>query len=93
MALGYYIDQMSINGRTVNALITLRNAYDVIESFASFIRLHDPEEGSSVDPLVEKFGYTVEEATILRDVFLGLDQARVDNEEIFAKARKITGLE
>lgn len=89
--LGYYVDQNSLNGRAGQTALELRNAFGRVESVSAF--LANKPIVSGVDPLVESFGYTADEAYALRHFFESMNQIRLDNAALFNIGRKMTGLE
>jgi hypothetical protein len=90
MAVGFDVSKATLDQKAAQAVIAVRSAFDKVENVAKWLANH-PSDGT--DPLVELFGYTVDEAYVLRVFFETLDSVRVVNSSTFDLGRKLTGLE
>jgi hypothetical protein len=89
--LGYYVDKGTIDQKSGQAVLTLRQGFDQVQNVTKFLANHP--KVNNVDPLVSEFGYTADEAYVLRLFFETMDQLRTANAATFDIGRKITGLE
>lgn len=88
---GIPVTRDTIDVRAGEAIMTLRKAFCQIRTIALFLANH-PGAGET-DPLVVDYGYTQDEAYLLRLVFEHFDSTRVAEEDMLLTARKLTGLE
>lgn len=92
MGLGLEVNKTILDNKAAEAVLQLRSGLDKHESIAAWLANHPIVD--SVDPLtVEPFGYTADEAYALRFYFEGVDAIRVNNPNLIATGRKMTGLE
>lgn len=89
--LGYGVDRNALNLKSADAVMTLRLAFSKVESIAKWLA-NNPKVGD-VDPLVEEFEYTEDEAYVLRHFFGTFNNVRLSNAEMFDVGRAMTGLE
>lgn len=88
---GLDVNRNLLDMRAADAVLQVRNAFDRVESVAKWLVNTPSVEG--VDPLVADFGYTEDEAYLIRYVFETLENLRVSNAALSETARKLTGLE
>jgi len=88
--LGNEVSVYTLNNTVASAAINLREAFDKIETIAKWLENH-PNDGGN-DPLVNQFGYSADEAYVLRVYFETLNTVRINNEATFELGRKMTGL-
>jgi hypothetical protein len=91
MGLGLEVSKQSLDMTAAQAVLDLRRALDKHESIASWLSNQPVVDG--VDPLIEQFGYSVDEAYALRMYFEGVENIRVNNPSLISVGRKMTGLE
>ncbi|QZE10592.1 hypothetical protein SEA_BILO_17 [Streptomyces phage Bilo] len=91
MGLGLEVSKPVLDMTVAQAVLELRRALDKHEAIAAWLANHPVTNG--VDPLTEDFGYTVDEAYVLRFYFEGVDAIRVANPNLISTGRKMTGLE
>jgi hypothetical protein len=91
VSLGYEVNQDILNAKCADAVIKLRSAFDGIENIAKWLA-NNPSDGTN-DPLVNEFGYTADEAYVIRIFFETFDSVRTANTSTFDIGRKMTGLE
>lgn len=89
--LGYGVDKSTLNHKSADAVIALRVAFDKVETLAKWLTNHPKE--NDIDPLVEEFAYTDDEAYALRLFFETFDSIRKNNASTFDVGRAMTGLE
>lgn len=89
--LGVDVSQYTINAKASDAVMSLRLAFDKVETFSKWLALNPntPE----TDPLVEKFGFTVDEAYLLRLFFQNFETVRLETAAQLEIGRNMTGLE
>lgn len=88
---GIGVNRTSIDARTSEAIITLRSAFEKIQNVTKFLS-NIPVVGG-VDPLVDVYGYTTDEAYAIRVAFEGFDAGRIGLAYSFDVGSKLTGLE
>jgi hypothetical protein len=88
--LGLPVTQETLNYQAPQAVLALHAAFEKIEIIATWLANHP---SGQTDPLVTDFGYTVDEAYILRFYFETFDAVREANLTTFDIGRKMTGLE
>lgn len=88
---GIPVNRDTIDVRAGEAIMTLRRAFGQVRTVALFLSNH-PGAGAT-DPLVVDYGYTEDEAYLIRLVFEHFDATRVNEEDMLLTARKLTGLE
>ncbi|QEQ93885.1 hypothetical protein SEA_KARDASHIAN_20 [Streptomyces phage Kardashian] len=95
MALGYYVDQGTINQKSGQTALALRSAFDQVAAMSAFLANNPNPGGGEADPLTAKYGYTEDEAYALRVFVEGWDAIRKGQtaQELFTTGRKLTGLE
>lgn len=91
MGLGLEVSKPILDMKAAQAVLELRSALDKTEAIASWLANHPVVDG--VDPLIAEYGYTADEAYILRFYFEGVDAIRVNNPNLISTGRKMTGLE
>ena len=91
MGLGLEVSKPVLDMKAAQAVLQLRAALDAHETVAAWLGNHPVVE--AVDPLIEEFGYTADEAYVLRFYFEGVDQIRTANPNLISTGRKMTGLE
>jgi len=91
MSIGLEVDKGSLDNKTAQAVLEMRNAFEKVESIAKWLA-NNPVI-NTVDPLIEVYGYNVDEAYVLRFYFEGVDALRVNNLNLLETGRKMTGLE
>lgn len=91
MSLGYEVNKQVLDAKLAQASLMVRHAFDQVESVAKWLINHPV--ANAVDPLVEEFGYSVDEAYAVRIYFETLDGVRTANTSTFDTGRKMTGLE
>lgn len=88
---GNEVNRSVIDIRTGEAVLSLRAAFDRVENVAKFLA-NNPSDGAN-DPLITTFGYTADEAYVIRLVFQSFESIRISNANTFDIARKLTGLD
>lgn len=93
MPLGYEVNKGILDQKAGEAVLSLRAALDQIENVAGWLN-NNPNEGATpeTDPLVTDFGYTTDEAYVLRIFFETVSQLRIANASVIEIGRKMTGL-
>lgn len=92
MTLGYEVNKGTLDMKVADAVMSVRNALDKVEAVAAWLANHPAVD--SVDPLTEPpFGYTADEAYVIRVYFESVESLRVNNQNISDIGRKMTGLE
>lgn len=91
MALGLEVSKPILDMKAAQAVLQMRSAFDMTESIAKWLQNHPVLE--AVDPLVNEFGYTSDEAYTIRQYFEGFDAIRINNQTLIDVGRKMTGLE
>jgi hypothetical protein len=92
MGLGLEVNKGILDVKAAQAVLELRSALDKHEAIAAWLANHPVVEG--VDPLTSaEFGYNADEAYAIRLYFEGVDALRVNNPNLIAVGRKMTGLE
>lgn len=91
MTLGYDVNKGTLDMKAASAVIELRDAFEHVETVAKWLANH-PKDGDT-EPLVIDFGYTADEAYVLRIFFETFESVRIANDNTFEIGRKITGLE
>ncbi len=93
MALGYDVSKGTLDMKAAQAVLMLRQSFDEVEAISVWLANH-PSNGTDPDPLtIDPFGYTTDEAYVLRSFFETMETVRTSNAAIFEMGRKITGLE
>lgn len=88
---GIEVNRNVIDVRTGEAIMSLRTAFRQVRNITAFLA-NNPGAGET-DPLVVEYGYTTDEAYLIRLVFEHFDGVRNANEDMLNTARKLTGLE
>lgn len=88
---GVEVSRYTIDAKSIDIVLSLRMAFDKVESFAKWLANNPVVEGA--DPLVATFNYTADEAYLIRVTFEQLEVIRTTNASTFETARKLTGLE
>ena len=91
MGIGLNVDKPTLDMNAAQAVIELRSALNKHEAIAAWLANHPVIDGT--DPLIAEFGYTTDEAYILRMYFEGVDAIRVANPNLISTGRKMTGLQ
>lgn len=91
MPIGYEVNASIFNTKVAEAVLAMRSALSKVEGIAAWLTNNPVVDG--VDPLVADFGYTADEAYAARIYFETVDGIRVNNTNITAIGRKMTGLE
>lgn len=90
MTVGYEVNKGILDMKVAQAAQELRHAFSMAESIAAWLA-NNPNSGT--DPLISKFGYTEDEAYLIRAYFEGVETIRINNQSLAAMGRKLTGLE
>lgn len=94
MSLGFDVTKQTLDAKTAQAALRLRESFDQIETIAKWLANHpNPGPDNTNDPLVTDFGYSTDEAYVLRNYFETFDGVRTANQATFDVGRKLTGLE
>jgi hypothetical protein len=94
---GQEVARPDLDYRMSQTLVSARNVVRDLETIAAFLERAKPD-ANGVDLLVlpvdegGKFGYTEDEATLIRSTFQQLEAAKSSIEPILDKARGLTGL-
>lgn len=102
---GREVSRNELDNTMANNLVAARNAIAGLETVNAFLALH-PVGADGSDPLTQqpegdlgpmnssvgKFGYTPEEAALIRDVFGKLAQLKPAIDPVFEQAQALTGL-
>ncbi len=91
MAAGFEVSRNLLDARAGEAARDLLRVLSRAEQLARW--LADRPEQDGVDPLVADFGYTEDEAYLLRSTFTDLHALATAQSSLLARARKLTGLE
>ncbi|QBZ73581.1 hypothetical protein SEA_ROSAASANTEWAA_17 [Streptomyces phage RosaAsantewaa] len=91
MGLGLEVTKTVLDGKAAQAVLEMRSALDKTESIAKWLANHPVVD--TVDPLIAEFGYTNDEAYVLRFYFESVDNIRINNANLIDTGRKMTGLE
>lgn len=91
MGLGLEVNKATVNMKSAQAVLEMRSALEKTEAIAKW--LGNQPVVNAVDPLIAEFGFTVDEAYILRLYFESVDAIRTNNITLFDTGRKMTGLE
>ncbi|PIM65876.1 hypothetical protein CTU88_46580 [Streptomyces sp. JV178] len=92
MALGFEVSKQVLDTKAAQAVLGLREAFDVVETIAEWLANHPVID--AVDPLTtEPFGYSADEAYALRFYFGTFNGVKNANTNAFNAGRKMTGLE
>jgi hypothetical protein len=92
MSLGYDVNKGTLDMRAAQTVLMLRQSFDYVEAVSTWLANHPVVNG--VDPITQDpFGYTPDEAYVLRSFFETMESFHVANESIFEMGRKISGLE
>lgn len=92
MSLGYNVDKGTLDMKVAQATLHLRSAFEQIETIDTWLA-NNPVPNGGTDPLIETFGYTADEAYVMRLYFDTFNAVRVANASTFDVGRKMTGLE
>jgi len=87
---GISVTKDTLDFQAGETVVALRDAYVLVQRMAAFISDQQATEDS--DPLVDTYGYTKDEAYMLRMVFENLDASYEDIADVMQIARKLTGL-
>lgn len=90
MALGYEVNKGILDMKSAQAVIKLRDAFEQIEGIAKWLA---NQPNGVEEPLVVKYGYTLDEAYALRLFFETFNTVRISNAATFDVGRQMTGLE
>ena len=94
--IGYKVNKELLDVRSAEAVIAVRDAFEKVERVKNYLA-NLPQDEDGVDPLVRpvtengKFGYSADEAYLLRVVFDELSALNID--PTLEKGQKLTGLE
>jgi hypothetical protein len=91
MSLGYDVTKSVLDTKCADAVLRLRSAFDRIENIAKWLA-NNPSDGTT-DPLVSEYGYSADEAYVIRVYFETFDNVRAANASTFDIGSKMTGLE
>lgn len=91
MGLGMEVTKGILDMKSAEAVLQMRSALNRTESIAKWLAAHSASEDG--DPLVTEFGYSSDEAYILRSYFENVDAIRTNNTNLIALGYKMTGLE
>jgi hypothetical protein len=91
MSLGYDVNKGTLDMKAAQTVLQLRQAFDGVEAISAWLSNH-PSDGTN-DPLVADFGYSADEAYVLRNYFETFNGVRIANANTFDVGRKMTGLE
>lgn len=89
--VGQEVNQHTVNYKSSEAVLAFRSAFAKSETLAKWLANQPVVDGN--DPLVTAFGYTTDEAYLLRTTFEQFEALRLGNLSLFETARKLTGLE
>lgn len=87
---GIEVTKSVIDTRVAEAVLALRLAFDKIENVAKFLANNPNGE---TDPLISVYGYSADDAYLIRLVFESFESTRVNNATMFDTSRKLTGLD
>lgn len=88
---GLAVSREAIDTKTGQTVLTLRAAFDQVKNISQFLA-NNPNDGTN-DPLIDTYGYTIDEAYMIRLVFQDLEAIRTNNASTFDIASKLTGLD
>lgn len=88
---GIRVDRQTIDVRLGEAALAVRDSFERVESIQLWLADH-PGSGPQ-DPLVTSFGYTEDEAYLIRLVFEQLNTMRTEHAATLVLTHKLTGLE
>lgn len=91
MGIGLDVNKQVLDMKAAQAVLELRAALDKTEAIAKWLANHPVVSGT--DPLIADFGYTADEAYVLRLYFESVDGIRTNNSNLIDTGRKMTGLE
>lgn len=92
MALGYDVSKGILDMKAAQTVIMLRQAFDNVTAVFTWLSNHPVSNG--IDPLMQDpYGYTADEAYVLRSFFETMNTVRTQNAAAFNTAHKISGLE
>lgn len=89
---GFEVNRQTLNMKVGNTALQVREVFEKVETIFAFLGNHPTPEGGS-DPLVEDFGFNADEAYAIRLYFESLNNFRINNANVFASGRTLTGLE
>ena len=89
---GIEVTRQTIDMKIGQSLMTLRSGLDQCDSVAIWLS-NTPAPTPEEDPLVVTFGYTEDEAYLIRLVFQEISTLRTAAAVLNSNARKLTGLE
>lgn len=87
---GIEVTRAVMDVRLGEAGLSVRGAFDKVEHIFDFLQ-NNPN--GATDPLVDTYGYTTDEAYLIRVTFENLMALKNNNSSVFANLSKLTGLE
>ena len=87
---GFQVGKDLLDQKAGEAVLALRSAFARAETVAAW--LADTPVTSEGDPLITEFGYSADEAYLLRSTFQELGDVAENTAPIMVVARKLTGL-
>lgn len=91
---GMQVDRFMLDSKAADAVLDLRRAFDKVEHIAKWLTNNPAKPAADGgDPLISEFGYSEDDAYVVRVVFQNFDTVRVDNANNFDIASKLTGLD
>jgi len=94
--LGIQVDRNTIDRKASAAVLNLRSAFEQVETINEWLTNNPTTtdgSGSTVDPLINTYQYSSDEAYALRLFFQTTDGIRTANQSTWDIGRKMTGLE
>lgn len=88
---GLEVTRQILDMKAADAVLSLRDSLRKVESIAKWLANNPVVD--TTDPLVANFGYTSDEAYLIRVTFEQLETIRLNNLSLSETARKLTGLE
>ena len=89
---GADVQKYTVDSKASDAVLSLRSAFAKVEIMAKWLE-NQPNDPTNGDSLVTVFGFTADDAYLIRSVFQQLETIRTTNASLFDNARKLTGLE
>lgn len=87
---GIAVTRAVMDVRLGESALSLRDAFSKVDNIYYWLQ-NNPNGGT--DPLVTEFGYTADEAYLVRVTFEGLKNLKTNNDSLLGNLRKLTGLE
>lgn len=88
---GIEVTRPVMDVRLGEAGLSVRDAFYKVDNIYYWLQ-NNPNSGDA-DPLVTGFGYTADEAYLIRVTFEGLKNLKTNNDSLLSNLRKLTGLE